>query len=368
MWRPFRNSVERNAPGAGIVFDKFHIMRHLGDALDEVRRNEYRRLQGKERSYIKGQRYTLLSSRENLSLDGRKALHKLLGANRRLNVAYLLKERFGQLWDYRTERGCECLLRAMARQLEVATARALSKVRPHSRETLVRHRLVLPPRQQGQSWIGGGVEQQDPRASAPRLRLPRRGVPEAQDHRHLPASTTEKCPITSTLIREDPESIPRQSHQQEVVMTTRKNFGFRTGGLVGVAIATAMLFLATAFAPQAVAGEPKITDFSFEPDTFRLGENTTMSFSYCDVAGGLRRSTLPRHSYIPVQHARAARSCPPQRGQRLMSIANTRRKRCAQLIAARVRAPVASASSCAGSGGGAGRTRWRWLALGARTP
>ena len=105
MWRPFRNSVERNAPGAGIVFDKFHIMRHLGDALDEVRRNEYRRLQGKERSYIKGQRYTLLSSRENLSLDGRKALHKLLGANRRLNVAYLLKERFGQLWDYRTERG-----------------------------------------------------------------------------------------------------------------------------------------------------------------------------------------------------------------------------------------------------------------------
>lgn len=105
MWRPFRNSVERNAPSAGIVFDKFHIMRHLGDALDQVRRNEYRRLQGKERSYIKGQRYTLLSSRENLSLDGRKALHKLLGANRRLNVAYLLKERFGQLWDYRTERG-----------------------------------------------------------------------------------------------------------------------------------------------------------------------------------------------------------------------------------------------------------------------
>lgn len=46
MWRPFRNSVESNAPGAGIVFDKFHIMRHLGDALDEVRRSEYRRLQG----------------------------------------------------------------------------------------------------------------------------------------------------------------------------------------------------------------------------------------------------------------------------------------------------------------------------------
>ena len=51
-----------------------------------------------------GQRYTLLSRRENLSLDGRRALKKLLQANRRLNTAYILKEAFGQLWDYRTER------------------------------------------------------------------------------------------------------------------------------------------------------------------------------------------------------------------------------------------------------------------------
>jgi transposase len=103
MWRPFRNSVMKNVPQARIVFDKFHIMRHLADALDEVRRSEYRRLVGKDRSYIKGQRYTLLSHRKNLTLDGRRALRKLLKANRRLNVAYMLKESFGQLWDYQTE-------------------------------------------------------------------------------------------------------------------------------------------------------------------------------------------------------------------------------------------------------------------------
>ena len=105
MWKPFRNSVIHNAPNARIIFDKLHIMRHLSKALDEVRRGEYKRLSGKDRSYIKGQRYTLLSRRENLSLDGRRALKKLLQANRRLNTAYILKEAFGQLWDYRTERG-----------------------------------------------------------------------------------------------------------------------------------------------------------------------------------------------------------------------------------------------------------------------
>ena len=105
LWKAFRNSVRKNTPEVRIIFDKFHIMRHLSKALDEVRRSEYKRLNGKDRRYIKGQRYTLLSRRENLSLDGRRALKKLLQANRRLNTAYVLKERFGQLWDYRTERG-----------------------------------------------------------------------------------------------------------------------------------------------------------------------------------------------------------------------------------------------------------------------
>jgi transposase len=78
-------------------------MRHLGDALDKIRKIEYARLSGKDRSYIKGQKYTLLSNRENLTLDGRNALKKLLGANKRLNTAYVLRESFGQLWSYQTE-------------------------------------------------------------------------------------------------------------------------------------------------------------------------------------------------------------------------------------------------------------------------
>jgi transposase len=103
MWKPFRSSTRKNASQAAILFDKFHIMRHLGEALDTVRKSEYARLSGQKREFIKGQKYTLLSHRENLSLDGRVALKKLLKANKRLNTAYLLKESFGQLWDYKKE-------------------------------------------------------------------------------------------------------------------------------------------------------------------------------------------------------------------------------------------------------------------------
>ena len=101
MWKPFRKVAKKYVPDARIIFDKFHIIRHLADALDEVRRQEYKRVSDKERDYIKGQRYTLLSHKANLDEKGRRSLQLLLKANKRLHKAYLLKESFGQLWDYR---------------------------------------------------------------------------------------------------------------------------------------------------------------------------------------------------------------------------------------------------------------------------
>jgi transposase len=91
---------EGNAPQAQIIYDKFHVFKHLGTAMDEVRKQEYARLSGKERRFIKGQKYNLLSRWENLTIGGKQALKLLFRANRRLNKAYLLKESFGQLWDY----------------------------------------------------------------------------------------------------------------------------------------------------------------------------------------------------------------------------------------------------------------------------
>ncbi|MCP3460285.1 MULTISPECIES: transposase [unclassified Bradyrhizobium] len=52
-------------------------------------------------------RSNLLSRHENLTLEGKRSLQILLAANRRLNAACVLKEAFGQLWDY----GRECWAR-----------------------------------------------------------------------------------------------------------------------------------------------------------------------------------------------------------------------------------------------------------------
>ena len=103
MWKPFRHSTQAHAPNADILFDKFHVLRHLGQALDKVRKQEYARLTGDKRKFIKGQKYVLLSHRKNLSPEGKQSLRLLLAANKRLNTAYILRESFDQLWTYRSE-------------------------------------------------------------------------------------------------------------------------------------------------------------------------------------------------------------------------------------------------------------------------
>ena len=103
LWKPFRDATLKQAPDASIRFDKFPVIAHLGDALDQVRKSEYARLTGKDRQFIKGQKYTLLSNPANRTLEGRRSLAKLRQANQRLNLAYRLKESFGQLWGYQSE-------------------------------------------------------------------------------------------------------------------------------------------------------------------------------------------------------------------------------------------------------------------------
>jgi transposase len=104
MWKAFRASTLKpgNAPQARILFDKFHVLRHLNVAIDTVRKQEYARLSGADRRFIKGQKYNLLSRWNNLHERGRQALKLLLKANKRLHTAYLLKESFDQLWTYQS--------------------------------------------------------------------------------------------------------------------------------------------------------------------------------------------------------------------------------------------------------------------------
>ena len=103
MWAPFRQSIEQWAPQCKIVYDKFHILQHANDAIDEVRRAEFFR-KGKTKART-DQRQEVVADEpvEEPDSPQRGELNRLFQLNRRVFKAYLLKESLERLWDYRYE-------------------------------------------------------------------------------------------------------------------------------------------------------------------------------------------------------------------------------------------------------------------------
>ena len=104
MWEPFTNSILRWLPQCKIVFDKFHVMQHANDAIDEVRRAEFFRKGIEMRELVKGKRWLLLRRWVNLEVKDKQLLNDLFRLNRKLLKAYLLKESLDRLWTYTYEK------------------------------------------------------------------------------------------------------------------------------------------------------------------------------------------------------------------------------------------------------------------------
>lgn len=117
MWEPYRLSIQEWLPQSKIVYDRFHVMQHANEAVDEVRRAEFFRQGPKKRGLIKGKRWLLLSRWKNLTLPQRGDLNRLFQLNRRVFKAYLFKESLERLWQYRYEGAMNNYLRRWIEQL-----------------------------------------------------------------------------------------------------------------------------------------------------------------------------------------------------------------------------------------------------------
>lgn len=100
MWQNYIDVIRERCGESVIVFDKFHIVRHLLEAVDKVRRMEVKALGGVDAEALKGTRYIWLKNPWNLTDRQEARLTDLLKRNLRIVKAYLLKEVFRKLWEY----------------------------------------------------------------------------------------------------------------------------------------------------------------------------------------------------------------------------------------------------------------------------
>lgn len=103
MWRPYIAATRAYVPAAEqkIAFDRFHVARLLGDAVDRVRRQEQRGLRAADDPRLVGTRYWWLTPPARLDAVQRRQFQVLRGSTLKTARAWALKELARTLWDYR---------------------------------------------------------------------------------------------------------------------------------------------------------------------------------------------------------------------------------------------------------------------------
>lgn len=100
MWQPYLTSTRRQAPAAEIVHDKFHVSKHLNEAVDQVRRRENKALRAEGDDRLVGSKQLWLFNPKNLSRKRKKELAALKAETLKTSRAWAIKEHFRRFWDY----------------------------------------------------------------------------------------------------------------------------------------------------------------------------------------------------------------------------------------------------------------------------
>lgn len=111
MWPAYRKATETHLPNAVIVYDKFHVMKHLHDALEKVRRDEMKGLNKQERRELKGVRWALLKRPCLHTARQKTLLERVVRSGMRVGRAWALKEGFYKVMEASCEEEALSLFR-----------------------------------------------------------------------------------------------------------------------------------------------------------------------------------------------------------------------------------------------------------------
>jgi transposase len=105
MWEPYIAATVARVPQgrSKIVFDRFHIMKHMNEAVDAVRKNENRLLLERDIDVLKGTKFLWLFAGENVPEKMADRFAFLRGANLKTGRAWAIKESLRELWSYRRQ-------------------------------------------------------------------------------------------------------------------------------------------------------------------------------------------------------------------------------------------------------------------------
>lgn len=128
MWPAFMGAAAVTVPQADLVHDRFHVVKHLNDAVDVVRKQEHAELSDSSRDWLTGKKYLFLKNPADWKAEEKQCFQELRSKDLKVTKAWGVRENFQSFWLFTSKTAARAFFRQWLGKARDCALRPITKV------------------------------------------------------------------------------------------------------------------------------------------------------------------------------------------------------------------------------------------------
>lgn len=128
MWPAFMAAAQTTVPQADLVHDRFHVVKHLNEAVDTVRKQEHAELSESSQDWLTGRKYLFLKNPDDWKAEEKQCFKELRKRDLKVTKAWSVRETFQHFWLFSSKTAARAFLRRWLRKAKACDLKPVRKV------------------------------------------------------------------------------------------------------------------------------------------------------------------------------------------------------------------------------------------------
>jgi transposase len=128
MWPAFMGAAATTVPQADLVHDRFHVVKHLNEAVDTVRKQEHAELSESSRDWLTGKKYLFLKNPDDWKAEEKQCFKELRSKDLKVTKAWGVRENFQSFWLFTAKTAARAFFREWLRKAKACALLPITKV------------------------------------------------------------------------------------------------------------------------------------------------------------------------------------------------------------------------------------------------
>ena len=128
MWPAFMGAAAVSVPQADLVHDRFHVVKHLNEAVDTVRKQEHAELSESSQDWLTGRKYLFLKNPDDWKKEEKQCFKELRKKDLKVTKAWGVRESFQSFWLFSSKTAARAFFRRWLKKAKARDLPAVTKV------------------------------------------------------------------------------------------------------------------------------------------------------------------------------------------------------------------------------------------------